>query len=69
MIPPWHAISEQKSIPWSRVELFVGAGDVPRLNEPDSFADLVRDFMATSWPLRRRRLQVVRFGKLLWGGD
>jgi pimeloyl-ACP methyl ester carboxylesterase len=48
MIPPWHAISAQKSIPGCRVELFEGAGHFPHLDEPDRFADLVRDFIATT---------------------
>ncbi len=48
MIPPSHAIQAQKSIPGCRVELFEGAGHFPHLDEPDRFADLVRDFIATT---------------------
>jgi pimeloyl-ACP methyl ester carboxylesterase len=48
MIPAWHAINAQRSIPGCRVELFEGAGHFPHLDEPDRFADLVRDFIATS---------------------
>lgn len=48
MIPAWHAISAQASMPWCRIELFDGAGHFPHLDEPDRFADLVRDFIATT---------------------
>ncbi|MDR3658427.1 MAG: alpha/beta fold hydrolase [Mycobacterium sp.] len=48
MIPAWHAINAQRSIPGCRVELFEGAGHFPHLDEPDRFADLVRDFIATT---------------------
>jgi pimeloyl-ACP methyl ester carboxylesterase len=48
MIPAWHAISAQQSIPDCQVELFEGAGHFPHLDEPDRFADLLRDFIATS---------------------
>jgi pimeloyl-ACP methyl ester carboxylesterase len=47
MIPAWHAITAQRSIPGCRVELFEGAGHFPHLDEPDRFADLLRDFVAT----------------------
>ena len=33
-------------MPGCRVELFEGAGHFPHLDEPDRFADLVRDFVA-----------------------
>jgi pimeloyl-ACP methyl ester carboxylesterase len=48
MIPAWHAIRAQQSIPECQVELFEGAGHFPHLDEPDRFADLLRDFIATS---------------------
>ena len=48
MIPAWHAINAQRSIPGCRVELFEGTGHFPHLDEPDRFADLVRDFIATT---------------------
>lgn len=46
MIPAWHAIKAQRSIPACRVELFEGAGHFPHLDDPDRFADLLRDFVA-----------------------
>ncbi|WP_231373631.1 alpha/beta fold hydrolase [Nocardia sp. 348MFTsu5.1] len=48
MIPAWHAIGAQKAVPECRVELFEGAGHFPHLDEPDRFADVLRDFIATT---------------------
>ncbi len=48
MIPAWHAIRAQQSIPGCRVELFEGAGHFPHLDEPDRFAEMLRDFIATT---------------------
>ncbi|HLN79312.1 MAG TPA: alpha/beta fold hydrolase [Nocardioidaceae bacterium] len=48
MIPAWHAIRAQQAIPGCRVELFEGAGHFPHLDEPDRFAELVREFVATT---------------------
>lgn len=45
MIPAWHALSAQESIPHCRVELFKKAGHFPHLDDPDRFAALVRDFI------------------------
>ena len=47
MIPAWHALSAQRSVPDCQVELFEGAGHFPHLEDPDRFARVVRDFMAT----------------------
>ena len=47
MIPAWHAASATTSIPQCRVELFQGAGHFPHLDDPDRFADVVRDFVTT----------------------
>ncbi|WP_377641145.1 alpha/beta fold hydrolase [Oryzobacter terrae] len=46
MIPAWHAASATTSIERCRVELFKGAGHFPHLDDPDRFADLVREFVA-----------------------
>lgn len=48
MIPAWHAITAQRSIPGCRVELFEGAGHFPHFDEPDRFADVLRDFVAAT---------------------
>ena len=46
MIPAWHATTAHEAFPGSRVELFEGAGHFPHLDEPDRFAELLRDFLA-----------------------
>jgi pimeloyl-ACP methyl ester carboxylesterase len=48
MIPAWHAASASSSIDGCRVELFQGAGHFPHLDDPDRFADLVREFVASA---------------------
>jgi len=45
MIPSAHAMAAHEAIPGSRVELFEGAGHYPQLDQPQRFADLMRDFM------------------------
>ncbi len=50
MIPAWHAINAQRSMPDCQVELFEGAGHFPHLDDPDRFADLLRDFIAAEGP-------------------
>jgi len=48
MIPSRHASTAQQEITGCRVELFDGAGHFPHLDEPERFAELLRDFMADS---------------------
>jgi pimeloyl-ACP methyl ester carboxylesterase len=48
MIPAWHALKAQKSMPQCRVELFEGAGHFPHLDEPDRFADLLCEYIAST---------------------
>ena len=48
MIPAHHAIKAQASIPNCRVELFDGSGHFPHLDDPERFADLLSDFIATA---------------------
>ena len=48
MIPAWHAISAQRSIPGCQVELFEGAGHFPHLDDPDRFADRLREFVRST---------------------
>ena len=48
MIPAWHAIAAQRSIPGCEVELFEGAGHFPHLDDPDRFADRLRDFIRST---------------------
>ncbi len=47
MIPAWHATTAHQALPGSRVELFVGAGHFPHLDEPERFAEVLRDFLAS----------------------
>ena len=46
MIPAWHATTAHQAIADSRVELFIGAGHFPHLDEPERFAAVLGDFMA-----------------------
>jgi pimeloyl-ACP methyl ester carboxylesterase len=48
MIPSRHATAAEQAIAGSRIELFEGAGHFPHLDEPERFAQLLRDFMADS---------------------
>ncbi|WP_286928801.1 MULTISPECIES: alpha/beta fold hydrolase [Aeromicrobium] len=50
MIPAWHAIKAQESVPGCQVELFEGAGHFPHLDDPDRFADVLARFIATTSP-------------------
>jgi len=44
LIPSWHGVTAQQEIPNSRVVVFEEAGHFPHLDEPDRFADLIREF-------------------------
>lgn len=50
IIPAWHALKAQDSVPGIQVELFEGAGHYPHLDDPDRFADLLRAFVAGDTP-------------------
>ena len=47
MIPASHALSVAESLPECRVEIFEGAGHFPHLDDPDRFARVLRDFIAS----------------------
>jgi pimeloyl-ACP methyl ester carboxylesterase len=47
MIPAWHALSAQQAVPDCRVELFEGAGHFPHLEDPERFARVLREFIAS----------------------
>ncbi|MCA1782760.1 MAG: alpha/beta fold hydrolase [Dermatophilaceae bacterium] len=47
MIPAWHALSAQRSLPHCRVELFEGAGHFPHLEDPERFTRALREFIAS----------------------
>lgn len=48
VIPAAHASRAAELAPACRVELFDKAGHFPHLDQPDRFADVLRDFMATT---------------------
>ena len=48
MIPAWHALAAQRSVPDCRVELFEGAGHFPHLDDPARFASVLREFVTAS---------------------
>ncbi|MEO6997247.1 MAG: alpha/beta fold hydrolase [Terracoccus sp.] len=50
VIPASHAERAKEAIPGCRVELFDGAGHYPHLEDPERFAALLRDFIATTGP-------------------
>jgi pimeloyl-ACP methyl ester carboxylesterase len=47
MIPAWHALSAQRSLPHCRVELFEGAGHFPHLDDPERFTRVLREFISS----------------------
>ncbi len=47
MIPVAHARSVERELPDCRVELFEGAGHFPHLDDPERFARVLREFIAT----------------------
>ncbi len=50
IIPSWHAVTAQRDIPGSRVEIFNQAGHFPHLTEPERFAQVLAEFMADDQP-------------------
>lgn len=50
VIPVAHGRAAHAALPLSRLEVFPGAGHFPMLDEPERFADLVADWMATTTP-------------------
>ncbi|MDA0169521.1 alpha/beta fold hydrolase [Solirubrobacter taibaiensis] len=48
MIPVAHAYAAAKAMPASRLEVFPSAGHFPFNDEPEQFADVVHDFIATT---------------------
>jgi pimeloyl-ACP methyl ester carboxylesterase len=50
VIPVTHAHAAHEAIPASRVEIFPGAGHFPMVDDPERFAAVVADWMATTEP-------------------
>jgi pimeloyl-ACP methyl ester carboxylesterase len=55
LIPCWHAVTAQQTIPDSRVEVFERAGHFPHLDDPDRFTRVLRAFVAPDAARDRRR--------------
>ena len=53
LIPVHHALAAHEQLPASRLELFDGAGHVPHATDPERFARVLLDFLATTQPQRR----------------
>lgn len=48
IIPFAHALDAHERIPGSRLEVFEGAGHYPHCSDPERFADVLLDFVATT---------------------
>jgi pimeloyl-ACP methyl ester carboxylesterase len=48
IIPMSHAIDANEAIPGSRLEIFEGAGHYPHCADPERFADLLEEFVAST---------------------
>ncbi len=48
VIPVAHSARAAQLVPGCRIELLEGAGHFPHLERPDEFADVLRDFIATT---------------------
>lgn len=47
IIPSAHARTAQQLLPWSRLEVFPGAGHFPHRQDPHRFVDVLADFLQT----------------------
>jgi pimeloyl-ACP methyl ester carboxylesterase len=52
IIPAHHGRAAHEAMPGSRFECFHDAGHFPQLNDPDRFADVLREFLRTTRPAR-----------------
>ena len=50
IIPVAHAYSAHEALPHSRLEIIPGVGHFPQSEDPEAFAELVRDFVRTTEP-------------------
>ena len=50
VIPVAHSRAVHHALPTGRLEIFDGAGHFPHVEQPQRFADLLDDFLATSTP-------------------
>jgi pimeloyl-ACP methyl ester carboxylesterase len=54
IIPVAHGIAAHEAMPDSRLEIFDGCGHFPHAEDPDQFARVVLDFLATTEPAELR---------------
>jgi pimeloyl-ACP methyl ester carboxylesterase len=52
MIPAAHGHATREAVPGSRLEVFARAGHFPHRDDPDRFAEVLLDFIATTRPAR-----------------
>ena len=55
IVPARHAETVRALVPSARIEVFAGAGHWPHLDEPDRFADVLLDFIASTEPAAHDR--------------
>jgi pimeloyl-ACP methyl ester carboxylesterase len=59
VIPVNHAMAAHAAIPGSRLEIIEGAGHSPYIDQPERFAEVVRDFVATTEPAATGRAELA----------
>lgn len=60
VIPVAHTEAAHEQLPGSRLEIFDRAGHFPHSEQPDRFADVFTDFLATTVPRRADRTALRR---------
>ncbi len=53
IIPMSHGVEAHDMMPGSRFEVFEGAGHYPHVEQPDRFAEVLLDFLATTEPVSK----------------
>jgi pimeloyl-ACP methyl ester carboxylesterase len=56
IIPMTHGLEAHAMMPGSRLEVFEGAGHYPHCEQPERFAEVVMDFLATTEPVAKSDL-------------
>jgi pimeloyl-ACP methyl ester carboxylesterase len=56
IIPMSHGVEAHEMMPGSRFEVFDGAGHYPHCEQPDRFAEVLLDFLATTAPISKSEL-------------
>jgi pimeloyl-ACP methyl ester carboxylesterase len=66
VIPVHHGLIAHENMPGSRLEVFADAGHFPHHTDPDRFLEVLRDFIATTEPMRfdrKRWRRLLREGR------